>query len=283
MLCGSGELAYIHEPFCPNRSPGWITTPMPYWFMYVSDDNGSVYAPAVERLLRFDYPVVRSLAASRSAKDVARQIPEIARGVRYRTRDVSPLLKDPFALFSSEWLADRFGVRPVVMIRKPVAFVSSIKKLNWGFDYEQNWLAQDALIRDHLADHAEEFRGYQGEVDLIGEGIVMWNAMYDFVAKLRERRDDFLYVTYEDLAADPLPGYEDLYRRLGLRWDEDVRALIAGYSDAANPKDVTQRRRRDIKRDSTAATETWKTRLTPDEAARVERETARVARLFYPA
>lgn len=283
MLCGSGELGYIHEPFCPNRSPGWITRPMPYWFIYISDHNGTAFAQAVERLLHIDYPIARSLAASRGAKDVARQIPDIARSFRYRRRDVAPLLKDPFALFSSEWLADRFGVRPVIMIRRPVAFVSSIKKLNWGFDYEQNWLAQEALIRDHLGGHADRFRGYQGEVDLIGEGIVMWNAMYDFVADLRERRDDFLYVTYEDLAADPLPGYEDIYRRLGLRWDQDVRELIAGYSDASNPKDVTQRRRRAIKRNSTAAAETWKTRLAPDEIARVEKETARVAARVYPA
>lgn len=283
MLCGSGELGYIHEPFCPNRSPGWITHPMPYWYMYVSDENGSRYAAAVERVLQGRYPVARSLVASRGPKDVARQIPEIARSVRYRVQGLVPLLKDPFALFSSEWLADRFGVRPVIMIRKPVAFVSSIKKLNWGFDYEQNWLAQDLLIRDHLGHHADSFRGYEGEVDLIGEGIVMWNVIYDFVAKLRERRDDFLYVTYEDLAADPVEGFARTYRSLGLRWDEDARSLIAAHSDAANPKDVTLRRRRDIRRNSKAATETWKTRLTPEEIERVERETSEVARVLYPA
>lgn len=282
MLCESGELGYIHEPFCPNRSPGWITQPMPYWYMYISHENGATYESAVERVLEMRYPIATSLAASRRAKDVARQIPEIGRGLRYGVQRLSPLLKDPFALFATEWLADRFGVRPVIMIRKPVAFVSSIRKLNWGFDYERNWLAQDLLIRDHLAHHADSFRGYRGEVDLVGEGIVMWNVIYDFVARLRERRPEFVFVTYEDLAASPLAGYEDMYARLGLQWDAMVRDRIAGYSDAQNPKDVSPRRRRDIKRNSSAAAETWKTRLAPDEAERVERETAGVAANFYP-
>ncbi|MDP9068771.1 MAG: sulfotransferase [Actinomycetota bacterium] len=281
MLCASGEAAYIHEPFCPNRSPGWITEPLPYWYMYISPENESPYLPGVRRVLQLRYPVARSLVASRSARDVARQLPEIPRGLSYRVRGLRPLLKDPFALFSSEWLADRFRVRPVIMIRKPVAFVSSIKRLNWGFDYEQNWLAQPALMRDHLGGHEGSFRGYQGEVDLVKEGIVMWNAIYDFVRALEARRPEFLYVKYEELAAEPVAGFEKLYAGLGLTWDEDARARVADFSDSTNPKDVSTRDRRAIKRDSRAAAETWRQRLSPEEIERVERETAAVAAHFY--
>lgn len=281
MLCQSGEAGYLHEPFCPNRSPGWLTRPLPYWYMYVTDDNGALYEDAVDRVLRLRYPVARSVLASRAAKDVARQLPEMARGLAHRARRVRPLLKDPFALFSSEWLADRFAVLPIIMIRKPVAFVSSIKRLNWGFDYEQNWLAQPLLMRDHLDAHEDSFRGYRGEVDLVGEGIVMWNVIYGFVAKLRERRPEFLYVIYEDLAADPLRGFEKLYSQTNLHWDEKVRARIAGFSDSANPKDISARNRRAIRRDSQAASETWRSRLTPEEIDRVTGETASVASGFY--
>jgi hypothetical protein len=281
MLCQSGEACYIHEPFCPNRSPGWLTEPLPYWYMYITEDNAGSYEQPIERFLQLRYPAARSLVASRRPKDIARQAPEMGRSFAYRARGIRPLIKDPFALFSSEWLADRFAVLPVIMIRKPVAFVSSIKRLNWGFDYEQNWLAQPLLMRDHLAAHADSFRGYEGEVDLVGEGIVMWNALYGFVAKLRERRPEFLYVVYEDLAADPLGGFEELYGQTGLRWGAEVRGRIAGFSDSANPKDVSARKRRAIKRDSQAASETWRSRLTPEEIERVTRETADVAALFY--
>ena len=282
MLGRSGETAYIHEPFCPNRSPGWITRPMPYWFMYLDGGNGPEFDGAIERVLRLRYPIVRSLAAARGPKDVARQVPEIFRSLVYRARGARPLLKDPFALFSAEWLADRYSVIPVIMIRKPVAFVASIKRLNWGFDYERNWLPQTALMRDHLARHADSMRGYEGEVDLVGEGIVMWNVLYDFVADLRERRPDLVYLIYEDLAARPLEGFEELYSRLGLRWDDGVRERIAGFSDGSNPKDVSARRRRAIRRDSSAAAETWRQRLGEEEVRRVEEETAEVAARLYP-
>ena len=281
MLCQSGEAAYIHEPMCPNRSPGWLTQPMPRWFMYVTRENEGPYVEPMRRVLELRYPFVSSLAAIRHPKQAVRQVPDIGRALAYRARKLRPLLKDPFALYSTEWMADRFGVRPVVMIRKPVAFVSSIKKLNWGFDYEREWMSQELLMRDHLGDHRKHFEGYVGEVDLVGEGIVMWNAMYDFVAQLRNRRPEFLYVRYEDLAADPISGYEELYKALDLDWNGTVRDRIASFSDSTNPKDVSPRRRRAIKRDSTAATETWKSRLTPEEARRVESETANIATLLY--
>lgn len=281
MLCLSGEAAYIHEPMCPNRSPGWLTDPMPHWFTYITGENEGPYLEPMRRVLELRYPFVPSLLAIRHPKDLARQLPEMARAVIYRAGRLRPLFKDPFALYSVEWLAERFGMKPIVMIRKPVAFVSSIKKLNWGFDYEREWMAQPLLMRDHLGPYRPFFEGYEGEVDLVGEGIVMWNAMYDFVDRLRRRRPDFLYVRYEDLAADPIAGYRDLYQALGLRWDERVRQRIAGYSDSANPKDVSPRRRRAIKRDSAAAAETWRSRLTPEEARRVESETSLVAAAFY--
>ena len=256
---------------------------MPFWFMYIDAANEPSYRDPVARVLELRYPIVASLGASRRPRDVARQIPEIGRSLAARARSLRPLLKDPFALFSSEWLADTFGVVPVVMIRKPVAFVSSIKRLNWGFDYERNWLAQPSLIRDHLAGHAATMEGYRGEIDLVGEGIVMWNVLYDFVAALRERRPDFVYLSYEDLTAQPLDGYRALYARLGLAWNDRVRDRIASFSDSSNPKDVSTRRRREIRRDSTAASETWRHRLTEAEIGRVERETATVAARFYPA
>lgn len=283
MLCQSGEAAYIHEPFCPNRAPGWITEPLPYWYMYISDENAAVYEDAVERVLQLRYPAFASLTASRTPKELVRQVPEVGRSLVHRARGLRPLLKDPFALFSCEWLSDRFGVLPMIMVRKPVAFVSSIKRLGWGFDYEQNWLAQPLLMRDHLARHAATFEGYQGEIDLVGEGIVMWNVIYEFVAKLRQRRPDFVYVIYEELAAQPMEGFEELYSQARLRWDEKVRTRIAGFSNSANPKDVSPRNRRAIKRDSRAASETWRSRLTPQEIDRVTQETAAVAAEFYAA
>jgi hypothetical protein len=279
MLCASRAAGYVHEPFNPNRSPGWFPEPLPYWFMYLTEENAGPYERAVADLLALRYPL-RALPRSRSARDVAQQLPELGRSALYRMQRRRTLVKDPMALFSAEWLARRFGMDVVVMVRHPAAFVSSLKKLNWGFDYERNWLAQELLMRDLLGPWASRFEGYRGEVDLVGEGIVMWNAMYDVVRGYRERHPDWHFVKYDDLADDPAAGFRSLYERLDLPWDERARAAVE-ESSTASVKEVPVWRRRAIKRDSAAAKRTWEHRLTPEEVARVRREVAEVAASFY--
>ena len=282
MLDVSGETGYVHEPFLPSRSPGWIAEPLPFWFMYITEEIEERYLPALSNVVSMRYPLGASLRRTRTLRHLALHLIESTHSARYRVRRVRPLLKDPLALFSSEWLADRFGMDVVVMIRHPLAFVSSIKRLNWGFDYERHWLGQDLLMRDLLGDRAEEFRGYRGEVDVVGEGIVMWNAIYDVVARFRDRHPEWHFVVYEDLAADPVPRFRVLYDDLGLTWSGKVAATIERYSKDDNPKEVPTTRRRAVRRNSAAAATTWRERLSPAEVERVSRETAEVACLFYP-
>ncbi|MFN2587238.1 MAG: sulfotransferase [Actinomycetota bacterium] len=280
MLCASRAAGYVHEPFNPNRSPGWFLEPLPYWFMYLTEENATPYERDVARLLELRYPL-RAVTRSRSLRHVARQVPEVARSALYRVQRRRTLVKDPMALFSAEWLARRFGMDVVVMIRHPAAFVGSIKKLNWGFDYERNWLAQELLIRDLLGRWARRFEGYRGEVDLVGEGIVMWNAMYDVVRGYRARHPGWHFVRYDDLADDPPAGFRALYARLDLPWDDRARRAVEASTSAANVKEVPAWRRRAIRRDSRAAKRTWEQRLTQEEVLRVRREVAEVAASFY--
>jgi hypothetical protein len=281
MLCRSHEAAYIDEPFTPSRAPAWLAEPLPYWFMYITDENEAPYRDAFQRVMSLRYPVLDVLKNTRSAKQLARQAPEIPRSLWYRARRLRPLLKDPLAIFSAEWLASRFGAEVVVMIRHPAAFIGSIKRLNWGFDYEENWLPQDLLMRDLLGHRADQFRGYQGEVDLVGEGIVIWNAIYDVISGYQRRHPDWSFVRYEDLAEAPLKGFEDLYERIGLTWSDRVRRDIGASSGSGNPKEVPVWRRRAVKRDSASAKKTWQVRLSPDEIRRIRTETEEVASRFY--
>ena len=281
MLAHSGAFGYVHEPFLPSRSPGWLPEPMPYWYMYICADNDHLYRSALRRVVNLRFPVRASLRRTRTPRQLALQIPEWAKSIGYRRRGVRPLLKDPLALFSAPWLADTFDAQVIVMIRHPVAFVGSIKKLNWGFDYERNWLAQELLMRDLLGHRAHEYRGYRGEVDLVGEGIVMWNSIYDVVSRFCRERPEWQFVKYEEVARDPLAEFESLYRAVGLPWTTGAADAIRSDTDSGNPKDVPRRRRRAVRRDSRAAAATWSRRLTNDEVKRVTEETAEIAARFY--
>jgi Sulfotransferase family len=280
MLCASREAAYVHEPFNPNRSPGWFREPLPYWFLHITHEIEMPYLEDVRRMVRLRYPF-GSLVKARSARVVGMNLQQAALSIRDRLARKRLLLKDPMAIFAAEWLAERFGMHVVVLVRHPASFISSIKRLAWGFDYERNWLAQPLLMRDLLVGYESEFSGYRGEVDLVGEGIVVWNAIYDVVSRYRDRHPDWTVLRYEDIASAPVQRFQELYDRLGLAWTERVGRTIARHSSAVNPGDVSPEVRHEIMRDSAAAALTWKTRLSNEEIARIKEATERVWCRFY--
>ena len=281
MLCLSGQAGYVHEPFNPDRRPGWTGGAIPYWFLYVSRENEEHYRPIVERVLNFHYPVRRNLADVRSVKGAGLFALDLSRSVRYRLRRPRPLLKDPIALFSAEWLAHSFDVEVVVMIRHPAAFAASVKRLGWRFKF-RGWLAQDALLRDWLHPFEAQMRRCAAEdVDIIEQAIVMWSAMHHVIKELRDRHHSWSFIRHEDLAAAPLDGFQDLYRRLQLQWSERVRSKIIRHSNTRNPAELKGWRHVSVKRNSSAVTRSWARHLTNDEICRIRAGVEPLASAFY--
>jgi hypothetical protein len=281
MLCASGEAGYIHEPFNPKRRPGWTGDRIPWWFLYVTEDNEHHYKPLIDRALAFHYPIHDNLSSLRSARGLGLFGMDIARSLRPRLKRARPLVKDPIALFSAEWLARTYAMDVVVMIRHPAAFASSIKRLNWRFEF-RDWLAQDDLLRDHLGPWRKQMHdAWANKVDVIEHAIVMWNAIHDVVHRYREAHPEWTFVRYEDLAGSPQEGFRSLYERTALTWSDSVAEEVAGSSHAGNPSEVPLWRHQSIKRSSAEAKDTWRTRLTSEEIDRVTEGTAEVAARFY--
>ncbi|MDQ3646720.1 MAG: sulfotransferase, partial [Actinomycetota bacterium] len=257
MLAASGEAGYIHEPFNPRRRPGWTGNRIPYWFQYVTEANEHLYAPVVEDVLAFRYPLRLNASDVRSPRQLALFASDAARSTVYRTRRLRPLLKDPIALFSAEWLADRFDAEVVVMIRHPAGFASSVKRLGWAFRF-RSWIAQDALMEGPLNPYRERIvAAWREETDILDQAILMWNAMHHVIEGYRARRPDWRFIRHEDISRTPEAGFADLYTHLGLQWSERAARVVAGHSGAGNPGDVASWRHGSVKRDSSAATRSW--------------------------
>jgi hypothetical protein len=281
MLSLSPGVGYIHEPFSPQRSPGWLGERVPHWYLYVCPQNEGRYLEPMRRVLEFRYPLGRDLVKVPGPRQLGRMALEWPRSLGQRSRRPRPLLKDPIALFSAEWLADRFGAWPVVMVRHPAAFAGSLKRLGWQFEF-RNWADQPLLMRDHLAPYGDRIHAFAaGRPDLIDQAILMWNAIHRVIHGYRERHPDWIFVRYEDLAAAPVAGFEDLSRRLRTPWDEGIRAEIVRFSGEGNVKEVPTWQHQRVKRDSRAAVRSWVRRLTEEERERVRDGTAEVAGWFY--
>ena len=167
------------------------------------------------------------------------------------------------------------------MIRHPAAFVGSIKRLNWQFKFK-TVLAQESLMRDWLHPFEAEMRRCRDhDVDVIEQGIVLWNALHWFIDRMHERHPEWAFIRHEDLAADPVAGFESLYRRCGLSWSPLVERSVREHSTGRGKNDVPTWRHGSVKRDSRAATATWSHRLTAEEITRVRRGVDDIAARFY--
>lgn len=283
MLCQSRELYYLHEPFNPSKWPRFFADPIPQRNLYVTVENESRYLEAGRAIAHGAFPVAANLREVRSARRAAKFAREYARRWGWQVSRRAPLVKDPIAVFSAEWLARRFDMRVVVAIRNPVAYAGSVKRLDWRFDFT-NWIAQPLLMRDLLGPYEDEIgRIASSEHDIVDEAILQWNCHYHVIAGYRDRNVDWIFVDHDVVAESPVAAFERLYSTLGLRFDERTKRGIERFTSPDNATDAPPGERGPIRRDSRAARHTWRTRLTDDEVERVRDGTRDVAARFYDA
>jgi hypothetical protein len=279
MLALAPGVGYIHEPFNPTTPVGVSGARFPRFFEYVCAENEGDYGRQLERTLAFRYNTARQLAALRSPVDVARTAADWIRFARARATGARPLVKDPIALFSSEWLADRFGMDVLVLIRHPAAFASSLIRLGWRHRFE-SFLEQPLLMEHHLHPFEDEIRRHAGrETDVLAQAVLLWRIIYEVVDTFRRRRPDWSFARHEDISREPASSFGRVYEQLGLEYTEAARQAIRSSTSAANPAEASDVH--GTRLDSEANISSWKRRLSPEQIALVRRETEDLASRFY--
>ncbi len=280
MLAASGQAAYISEPLNIHHRPGVMRRPTRYWYTYICNDNESEYLPALRETLQLRYHTWAEMRAVRSSKDLMRMARDWNTFVKGRIRQQRPLLKDPFAIFSAAWFTDRLQCQVVITVRHPAAFASSLKRLNWPFDFS-HLLKQPLLMRDWLAKYRDEMERLPLD-DVIGQSGLLWSMIYSVVDHYRERYPGFQIIRHEDLSLDPLSGFKELYQALGLDFNAQAQATILQSSSTQNPKEVSPEAIHAYRLDSRANLDNWRVRLTTEEITRLRQLTGEVAAQFYP-
>jgi hypothetical protein len=278
MLELSRQVGYIHEPMNPQYRPGWLSRSPPYSYYYICHENEAGFVNQWADVLRYGLPLPQ-IREIRSPHDTSRLARNWLLALRYRARNLRPLVKDPIALFSAAWLYERYGFEVVVMVRHPAAFVSSLKRLAWRFDFNE-LLKQDLFMRDVAGPFAPEIESYaRAPADLIPAGSLVWNLVYSTVDRYRTRFPDWTYIRHEDLAADPAGRFEAIYRRLGLSWTSEVSRGIQTHSGSQNPRETE--RADAVARNSRGVLTVWRERLSAAEIEEVLGRTRDVATRFY--
>jgi len=279
MLAASSQVAYISEPLNVLHRPGVLRVPVTKWYKLICEENEADYFPAFNEMLAFRYGLWREFGSLRSRKDALRMGRDFAIFLRGRLLRQRPLIKDPFAVFSAPWFAERRGCRVVITVRHPAGFASSLKRLNWAFDFG-DLLGQPLLMRDWLDVDREEMESLPPD-DVIVQAALLWRMIYRVVARMMKLHPSFIVVRHEDLSHDPVPCYRDLYAALELDFTPGVEKAISNASSSENPTEISKQKVHAVKLDSRANLDNWKKRLSADEIERIRKMTGKTSQLFY--
>jgi hypothetical protein len=280
---------YIPEPFNRGGRKGICRAHFPYTYMHLHDGNAGAYRDALADTLGWRYGLAPEIARLRSSRDAGRMLRDYAYFQAMRLGGRRPVMKDPIALFSADWLATAFDMQVLVSIRHPAAFVASLKVANWTRFPFRHLLEQERLMEERLAPFRDAIAAAAAvQPDEIDGGILLWRIFHHQIAAYREAHPDWLFLRHEDLSADPEAGFRAVYAVLGLDFTPAVARGLARLSSgsagglAGRLRDRTQvLHPRRVTRDSRRNLASWKRRLAPAEIARIRRGTEAIAAQFY--
>lgn len=258
-----------------------MRVPVRHWYTYICMDNEADYFPALQEMVQFNYHLWEELRSLRSSKDVLRMGRDASTFFRGRIFHQRALLKDPFAVFSAPWFAQRLGCRVVITVRHPAAFVSSLVRLEWPFEIS-DLLNQALLMRDWLA----PFRARMEEMlerpeDIIERSSLLWTMIYHVVDCFKNQFPGFFIVRHEDLSADPIEEYRKIFVALGMGFTLGIQEAILKSSSTQNPKEISRKDIYSVHLDSRANLNNWKNRLDGREIDRIRELTRDVAQRYY--
>ncbi len=282
VLCASGEAAYISEPLNLWHRPGVLSVPVAGWYTYITDENEAAYLTAFKDMFDYRYHLWAEIQSIKSWKDFLRMLRDGNTFFWGKLLNKRPLLKDPFAVFSIPWFVERLNCEVVVTVRHPLAFVSSLKRLEWNFDFS-DLLEQPLLMRDCLNPYRQEILAVQQMPDdIIAQGSLLWKLIYRTAYDYRNLHPKVMFARHEDLSIEPMEGFRRLYEALGLSFSSKVEKAILESSGSENPKELSRNKAHAVRLDSRSNLENWKRRLTDDEIERMKQLTGEAASRFYP-
>lgn len=283
MIANSKQVHYIHEPFNIDKTIGFgcCRANFPYWYTHVYLENEEQYYAALKDTVNFRYSFLSGLRQLQSPRQIKTVLKDYIQFKSSKILRLRPLLKDPLALFSAEWLSSNFNTDVLILIRHPAAFVSSIKRKQWSFPFD-HFLKQKSVL-ENLPKHLQtDVRKYsQTPPDIVCQACLLWNICHFKISDYIIRHPEWIFIKHKALSSQPVEEFQRIFLKLNLDFTSQVKSEILNHSSPSNLKEAPNQSFSYIKLDSRENIRNWKQRLTPNEIATIRSQVEVVSHEFY--
>lgn len=284
MLALSPRIGYIDEPF--HRVSG--IEGINRWFLYVREGmkDELKYYNLIQAIFQGRAIYKRSPAIGNRITLVKKFLLLIIKNrknleswyTRHNPLVNRYLIKDPIACMSSEYLHRVFNMEVLVVVRHPAAFVGSLKRLNWRFDFRE-FLDQKELMHDHLAEILKDCK--LENMSIAKEGALLWKCIYKVLFCYLKRNSKMIGIRHEDLSLNPIDEFKSLYEKLGIQYTPKIERKIRLFTQSSNPVDPINNMVHSLRRNSNKNINRWKNLLSTNEVETIYKITSDLAKQYY--
>lgn len=259
----ANSTVYVNEPFNPSGWSYGLNGLADKYYIYYKDTDVNLLHDSIDQIMRNNAPSVYS------KKMLERWFPYKRKGRK--------IFKDPIAAMSSEWLYKEFNMHVLITIKHPVAYVQSLKRLNWEFPFD-HLLEQDHLMNDHLHVFKNEMMNVNN--DFISRAALSWKCIYYVLSKFIER-NNWCYVRHEDISLNPMEEFKKLFEIYNLQWSKKVENKIIKSTTSRNVVKPKNNEVHNMQRDSKALAYSWKDTIGREEIEHIYKITNKVSHRYY--
>ena len=276
LLDTASEFTLLHEPLNPRPTLSYDSLAPPRWYEYYPADRfyelqsglasmlrrGPVLAQAVKRLGR-----VRSLRQTGQAVRYAqRRWPSVV-------SQKPAILKDPFLAFSALTLQQEAGLKVVWCLRHPGAFAESFLRKAGSFDFAD--LAAQPDLHSLLGGDADEvLRFASSKQSPVQQAALLWRVINGFGARYLLPDQRTMLVRQEQFAIDRDTTIRRLLGFAGGTYGRRTERFAARQFGSGG---IDHQGASYIQRDPVQAANKWRNRLSPEDIAVLQAETAQLA------
>lgn len=268
ILSSSIETGFISEPL--NKEIG--LTGINHWFPYVPSENPerSLYKELVDSLYK-KTPMFVDIKKEKILKKIVFNAIGNVNNLYFKHAMYNPLvkkvvIKDPIGCFTSEYLHKNYMETTVVLWKHPAAFVLSLKRVGWSFDFNELF-SQDLLLKNYLRKLPSLNKIM--ESDSIEKAAYLWKAIYLPLSLYVKRNKNMHFYRIEDVGKYPIEIFKDICEKVDIPFGKRIRRAIIVNTEADKIVSGKDAGIHIIRRDSRKSLNQWRDYLTDREKEKI--------------